>query len=202
MLRSKFIRTSLPRPLRLSIYLLCCFALLSVLAACGGSVSVGNANIVPTAPGPATLSQTYQGNDFSINYPADWKKTTNGNAIAFVSSGQVSVLNVIIVDNSQASSADDAITKAITARNLTNVQDAQLNSPTVTIGGVSWQQKAITGTNSQGNAMMYVVAVTSYPANDPSARWFLITRETGQANFDQVDTDDFQPMIDTFKFAS
>src|SRR5690348_2349175 len=130
-------------PLRLSMYILCCFAILSALAACGGSSS---------------LNQTYSGNGFSISYPSDWTTKTVNGVTGFSNSDQSDVLNVPIVDHSAATSVDDALTKAIAAesQNLKDVQDAQPDSATLTAGGATWKQKAITGTGSNGVKMTYM----------------------------------------------
>ena len=78
-------------------------------------------------------------------------------------------------------------------------------SPTVTVGGQSWDQAAGTADLSQGGqtaSVEQVILATNHPTSPPGARLFIITYTALAQTFDQMNTGTFQPMLQSFKFTS
>ena len=78
-------------------------------------------------------------------------------------------------------------------------------SPTITVGGQSWDQAAGTFDLTQGGqtvTMEQVMIATNHPTSPPGARLFIITYTAPAQTFDQVNSSTFQPMLQSFKFTS
>jgi hypothetical protein len=75
--------------------------------------------------------------------------------------------------------------------------------PTTTVGGDSWAQKSITGTETSGGQSVdlhIVVMSDNRPAHSTSTQNFTILYGTTKDAFATGNTSYFQPMLKSFKF--
>jgi hypothetical protein len=71
---------------------------------------------------------------------------------------------------------------------------------TVTINGITWDQGAATATDpASGTDIETYVVSTKFPGN--ANKLITIIRIAKTGDFDKVDTEDFMPMLSSFKFA-
>jgi len=189
----------------------CCMILALLLIACGG----GTTSTLTPAPTPQpspTPSPTptpgltlYTGKGYSISYPQGWKVTPISAGIAF--SDTTGVYALIIVVNSNPYGIVDASTfanKGIESgkKTMKNLQTETL-PPTTTVGGDSWVQKSISGTetsNGQSVDVHVVVISDNHPAKSANTQNFTIIYDTEKSLFATANTSYFQPMLHSFKF--
>ena len=75
--------------------------------------------------------------------------------------------------------------------------------PTTTVGGESWVQKSICGTetsNGQSLDIQLVVMSDNHPAHAANTQNFSIVYATEKSSFATANTSYFQPMLQSFKF--
>lgn len=204
-----------------SMVAVCSLVLVVALAACGGSTTTSGSTPTPTATTAAAATPTvasttttstttnlttYTGNGYSIGYPQGWKVNSGGNSVVFTEPTGIYSLSILVVPNpGGAISADTVVNTGVQVATgaLTNTQTVNVPAST-TIGGDSWVQKSIAGTSSaagQTGTVQAVVASDNHPANSPSTNSFTITYQTLQATFDAANSQYFQPMLQSFKFA-
>ena len=183
---------------------LCCLLLAVLLSACGGSTPAQAAPPAPTAtPVPMT---GIVGNGFTMNYPQGWQISRSGaRLITLTNSGGTDVFSITtVLDPKSAISADSIVNAAIKAQTAI-LKGAQKVSvpPTVTVGGASWNQQSVSGTqrlNAADTMVQSVVLATVYPGNTPTSKSYTIMYRAPQSTFAQTNTSVFQPMLQSFKF--
>jgi hypothetical protein len=75
--------------------------------------------------------------------------------------------------------------------------------PTTTVGGESWDQKSISGTETSGGQNLdfqIVVMSDNHPASAANTQNFTIVYGTEKSRFATANTSYFQPMLQSFKF--
>ncbi len=85
---------------------------------------------------------------------------------------------------------------------LKNAQTVSVPA-TTTIGGQSWSQKSISGTqrlNNQDTMLQVVVLATVHPGTTPLSKGYTIDYRTTTTMFNQANTAYFQPMLQSFHF--
>jgi hypothetical protein len=83
---------------------------------------------------------------------------------------------------------------------FTGIQSETIDS-TTTVAGESWSQVAFTGTRNGTQGKVIIIA-DNHPKQSPSTMAYIIAYGGPLANFDQINTSDFQPMLQSFKFTS
>jgi hypothetical protein len=148
-----------------------------------------------------------QGNGFSMSYPQGWQTTTRGdNLFTFTdSTGNIKMTTTVAPDPNGTISADTVASTALQAAKvlLKNSQTVSVPS-TTTVGGESWSQVSASGTqrlNNQDTNIQVVVLADVHPANTPDSKSYTILYQAPTATFSQDDTNYFQPMLQSFKFA-
>jgi hypothetical protein len=192
--------------------------LMVLLAACGGSGGASSTGSTPTPKPPtptptptvATANmKTYTGTNFSISYPATWQESASGNQVTFADALVTKdIMTIVTVPNpagaQSASSLADATMPAVEKVMLTNSQPATV-APTVTVGGESWVQRSATGdlalTDPGTQGTMFLL-VDNHPANSANTQAYEIYYYGPTSTFSQSNTLAFQPMLQSFKFAS
>jgi hypothetical protein len=146
------------------------------------------------------------GNGFTISYPQTWKISKSGNhLVMFADSTGTMNLSITIIPDPNGSINADALTntgvKVATAA-LKNAQTVSVPA-TTTIGGQSWAQKSVSGTqrlNNQDTMLRVVILANVHPGNAPLSKGYTIDYRTTEAMFNQANTSYFQPMLRSFHF--
>lgn len=190
--------------------------LVVLLAACGGTGSTGSGSTptpkppTPTPTTPAVAMQTYTGTNYSISYPQNWKVDSSsaqgisqtaihddvsGNAFTIVGTPDPGGV-------SSASSLADITIQTLEKSTVKNAQTVSV-APTVTINGVTWAQRSITGTttvNGQDVPATIFLLVTLHPANAANTTAYQLIYGGPTVTFAQANVLAFQPMLQSFKF--
>ncbi len=203
---------SFRHPVMLTIYSL---FLALLLAACGGTAATtppATTPSVPTpvptvAPTPTTAPvassgsmQNYTGDGYTIGYPQDWKATPATNVVTFSDPTQSNYFLVFSFDNAAGVPADSILTQAAQlfqkGAGITDAQDVQLTSATVSLAGESWTQKGFNGTVA-GSKDTFIIAATTH-----ASKTFVILDGCPADKYEQTNTTYFTPMAQTFKFTA
>jgi len=191
----------------------CCMILALLLIACGGGTT-STSTPAPTPQPSPTPSPTptpgltlYTSKGYSISYPQGWKVTPSGDSALFTSESGVYSLAIAVNSNPHgiingSTFANDSISG--TKKTMKNTQTETL-PPTTTVGGDSWVQKSISGTEtsngvSVGVEIQVVVISDDHPANAANTRNFTIVYGAEKSLFATANTSYFQPMLNSFKF--
>ena len=147
---------------------------------------------------------TSQGNGFTISYPQNWQTTKKANNL-FTFTDSTGGITMTIIVAPDPNGADTVASTALTAAKglLKNAQTVSVPS-TTTVGGESWSQISASGTkrlNNQDTNVQVVVLAVVHPANTPIGKSFTILYQAPVSTFSQDDTNYFQPMLQSFKFA-
>jgi hypothetical protein len=205
-----------------TILALCSLVLAVLLVACGGSTTSGATStptpaptFTPTAvPTPTSPSTTptgamvvYPGNGFTISYPQNWQIATRGNNLFTFTdnSGNIKLTITVAPDPNGAISASSVAAVALQAAQALLKNSQTISVPaTTTVGGDSWSQVSISGTqrlNNQDTNIQVVAIANVHPANSLLSKSFNIVYQAPVATFSQANTTYFQPMLQSFKFA-
>ena len=184
----------------------CCLLLTLLLAAC----NTGNSNnaIAKTkpAPTPTPTLTTYQGDGYSIGYPQGWTVKGKGSLVTFTDAQGLTAFIVEETPNPNgAIPPTTAVNGGLNGFKVqgTNFQQVDV-APTLTLGGNTWNQGAAiadTAANGQTNSLKLVVLSSDYPQRTASTQTFTLIYSTPTKEFDQSNTQSFQPMLQSFKFA-
>jgi hypothetical protein len=180
----------------------------ALLAACGGTTSTTTPT--PTTPPTSTPTSaamaTLAGNGFTINYPQSLQLSKSGsNRVTLTNSAGSIKMTITVVPNPNGKiSADSLVSTAITAQkaSLKNVQAVSV-PPTVKVGGESWNQQAVSGTqrlNAADVMMQSVVIANVHPGNTATSKGYTIVSSAPQSTFSEANTTYFQPILQSFKF--
>jgi hypothetical protein len=190
----------------------CGLLLAALLAACGGTTggSTSTTTATPTAkPSPTATTAamaTLSGNGFTMSYPPSWQLSKSGSHLVTLthSNGTIKLSITTVPDPNGKISADSLVNTAITAQKVP-LKNAQAVSvpPTVTVGGASWNQQSVSGTqrlNAADTQMQSVVIANVHPGNTAASKGYTIVYSAPQSMFSQTNTTYFQPMLQSFKF--
>ena len=192
--------------------------LVLLLAACGGgSSSAATPTAQPptatptTAPTTAasTQTKTYTGTDFSIEYPASWTLQNTPSAVVFTDAQKLNTLTFVTAPNpggtiSASQQASAALALLESSGGISNPQPVSLPA-TTTVAGVSWVQRGVTGTvtsNGVTGPAEIIMLANNHPASSPTTKTYEIYYGGPTLSFQQENSLVFQPMLQTFKFAS
>jgi hypothetical protein len=187
---------------------LVCLVLLSLLmVACGTPTTTTTTTTTqpkPTAkpsPTPAVNLTAYTGSGYTIGYPAGWKVANSNQQVQIADAAQD---NVIIETKTGTSSISSTTSTSIVQFTLAGLKTVEKNYKEVTvpskttIGGTSWAQGAAAMDDAKSGSIQFVVLVTQSPKHP--GQYFIIIYGTTVKTFATVNTADFQPMLNSFKF--
>jgi hypothetical protein len=184
------------------------FLVAVLLAACGSTTSTTTPTPTPP-PKPTPTSApiaTLTGNGFTISYPQSLQLSKSGSHLVTLtnSTGTIKMTITVVPDPNGKIGADSLVSTAITAQKapLKNVQTVSV-PPTVTVGGESWSQQAVSGTqrlNAADIMMQSVVIANVHPGNTPTSKGYTIVYSAPQSMFSEANTTYFQPILQSFKF--
>lgn len=199
------------------LYAVCSILLAAAFAACGGSTTTSTSTPKPqptqsaqAAPSPTSASnaQTYTGDGFTIDYPSTWQTSTPAaGQIIFADPSTGAAVRINVVDSTGGQTADAIVTATLQQlqSQFTNFQQLTDVPNSATLAGDTWSQGGATydvTSNGQTTSYKAVVMADAHPANSPSAKGFLLVYVAPPDVFDQVNNDDFQPMLQSFTFTS
>jgi len=199
-------------------FVLCAITFTLLLAACGGGGASSNSTPTPTAtakPSPTappvtpTLSTTtYTGHGFSIAYPQGWQvNTSKKNEVDFIDpTGNFGLVVIYAPDPGGLASPDTFMAAEYNTikAGVKNPQAVNVPSP-VTIGGDKWLQKALSGqvtVSGQDVPGQINILEDVHPAHSASSMGYSILLTGPSAGFDAINANDFQPMLQSFKFTA
>jgi len=185
---------------------LCCLTFAVLLTACGGTTSQ---QAVPPKPTATSVPMTsVAGNGFTINYPQGWQISRSGaHLTTLTNSGGTDSFSIAVVPSPKSAISADTLMNTAVKAQMVALKDAQKVSvpPTVTVGGTSWNQQSVSGTqrlNAADIVVQPVVLATVHPGDTPTSKGYTIIYRAPQASFAQSNTSYFQPMLQSFKFQS
>jgi len=209
---------------RWNLLALCSLLLASLLVACGGttgsststtsptsttssSSTTSSTSTVPTSQTPTSAPMTtLAGNGFMISYPQGLQLSRSGSRLVTLTanSGTIKLSIATIPAPNGSISADSLVNIAIKAE-MVPLKNEQKESvpPTVTVGGASWSQQSVSGTqrlNAADTVTQSVVLATVHPGNTLTSKGFTIVYRAPKSMFSQVNSTYFQPILQSFKF--
>lgn len=205
--------TSIQRLLRWPLFAVCSLILVLLLVACStGPDLVPTGSTIPPTPSPTpkpSLS-TFTGNGFTIGYPRGW--TPQQTAIGEMITAPDGLTSLIVLSGpnpngfiSASGFLNTALQNARLAIKFTGSTNLQIinTQPTATINDNTWSQGAVMVTGQFNGRMLaakfYGLAI-NHPAASPTTNFFAILYGTDTSMFDQINSADFQPMLQSFKF--
>jgi hypothetical protein len=188
----------------------CSLFLAALLVACGAATSSSTATPAPTAPPSPTPTPvpmtTFAGNGFTMSYPQAWQTNRSGaHLVTWTNSTGTTKMSITIVPDPNGSISADSLVDAAVKAAVVPMKNPQTESvpPTVTVGGASWSQKSVSGTqrlNAADTVIQAVVLATVHPGNTPTSKGYTIVYSAPKSNFAQANTAYFQPMLQSLKF--
>lgn len=196
------------------LFLAFCGLLLLVLAACGttttttiGSGTPGSSTPTATpSPTSTTSLTTYTGTGYTVGYPQGWKMTSAGNSgVAFNDPTGKYAFTIAVIPNPGEALSPDQVAKNFestlqSSSQFTGIQN-QTTTSTTTVAGESWSQITANATTSGTQGQLIVIA-DNHPKQSPSTMAYIIAYGGPMTSFDQINTSDFQPMLQSFTFTS
>jgi len=182
------------------------FLLSACMVACGSSTASTppKPTVTPPTPSPTpTIALTvYKGAGYSIGYPQGWTMNGSGQQIQVSDSAQDNLV-IASKDAQNLSNSSNALMVQILLGALKiGAKDYKIiNVPSqTTINGTLWSQGAATMTDPKMGPMQVIVLATQNPKHAGQ----VITMFYGASlkTFDKVNQEDFQPMLQSFKFQS
>ena len=160
------------------------------------------------SPTPTPGLRVYTGKGYSISYPQGWQVTTasDGAGVAFSDDATYSNFLTISVNpnsNDPVGASTFANLYIEEAENTLKNPQTETLPPTTTVGGESWVQKSISGTETVvelGGVVQIVVISDNHPANSANTQNFTIEYQMLMSSFATANTSYFQPMLHSFKF--
>jgi hypothetical protein len=196
---------------RFSLGTLLLFLLSAFIVACGSSSASTAPSPTPapkptTAPSPtSTVNLTvYQGTGYSIGYPQGWTLNHNNLQVQISDAAQDNLLIQTATGSSQSNSTNIQLMQSI-MQSVLNIlkqgskdyKETSVPSKT-TIGGTTWDQKAATMTDPKLGPIRFNILYTQNPKHP--GQIFVMFYGTTQKTFDKINKEDFQPMLQSFKF--
>lgn len=190
-------------------HLLCLLVLALFVAACGntgGEPTTGGPSVptpTPTpSPTPTPAPSVYTGDGYTVSYyPDSWASKPQSNYVNFASvSDPFTVLRIGVAPASSAANLSAALKQAVSqaqAQYPGLTQD--MGAPaTVTAGGTTWQQAAVSG-NYAGQRIENIVLVDQHPMS--TGKYYVMTLTTKADSYDQAYSK-FKGLVSTFKYTS
>ena len=202
------------------LLLVSCFLVLILsLAACDDQQSAASPTVVPavptqnqvqlsTPPPVATVTfQVYTGDGLSLNYPQSWVVRTAGTVVSLSdASGTYNMtVNLLSNANGQTTANQLADTNLASIKKTLNHPQSVAMSPTVSLAGITWSQRAASGTTLSNGVQVereVIVLATNHPAHAANTRGVVLIYMGLKRSFAQASNTYFAPMLRTFKFLS
>jgi hypothetical protein len=190
------------------IFALCSFFTF-ILAACEvGGTYTPVATPVPSPTVPTVHLAIYRGQGYFIGYPQNWNVTQSSNGtVTFTNPQGLAFMVIEVVPNPGGELTSHAeIENRLRTNTFNLVAYRRISiSPTVVVGGETWNQGAANGNivikeRSISVAGEMVLLADNHPASSPATSMFLIRYAAAQAVFDVANVTYFQPMLKSFKF--
>jgi hypothetical protein len=188
---------------------LCSLILATFLIACGatGATSTAPTSTPKPTPSPTPIPKAIlTGNGFTISYPQSWHVTRSGShLVTFVDSTGTIRMSITTIADPKGSVSATSLSNAGLKAAMVALKNAQPVTvpPTTMVGGETWNQGSVLGTQrlkNQDTMIQAVVIANVYPANMVASKGYTINYSATQTMFNQANTTYFQPMLQSFKF--
>jgi hypothetical protein len=187
----------------------CSLLLALLLVACAaGTPSTPSATppskpSLPATPTPALA--VYTGKGYSIGYPQGWKVTPSGKQVDFADATQLYHVTILVEPNPGGALDVSTVVNASIdqVKKIMKNPKGESLPPTTTVGGESWVQQSISGTETSNGLdvdLHLVVLSDNHPAHAPNTQSFTIIYGTTNSGFATGDRSYFQPMLKSFQF--
>lgn len=183
----------------------CVLLIMLLLTACSTGSNTTTVTKTKLKPTPTPTLTTYQGSGYSIGYPQGWAVKGKGSLVTFTDTQGLTAFIVEETPNPNgAIPPTTAVNGGLNGFKVqgTNFQQVDV-APTLTLGGNTWNQGAAianTSANGQTSSLKLVVLSSDYPQRTASTQTFTLIYSTPTKEFDQANTQSFQPMLQSFKF--
>ena len=128
---------------------LCSLFLAVLLVACSGPTSGAPSGSTATpTPTPIPMT-TFAGTGFTMSYPTNWQTSRSGaHLVTWTNSTGTMKMSITIAPDPNGSVSADSLVNAAVKTAIVPLKNSQTESvpPTVTVGGASWSQQSISGT--------------------------------------------------------
>jgi hypothetical protein len=191
------------------VMIVLCSLLAFILAACevGGDYTP----VATPVPSPTVVTvhlHTYQGQGYSIGYPQNWIVTQSSNGpVTFTNPQGLAFMVIEVLPNPGGELTSRAeIENRLRTNTFNLVAYRRISiSPTVVVGGDTWNQGAADGNITIKNRSLsvageMVLIADNHPASSPATNMFVIRYAAAQAVFDVANVTYFLPMLKSFKF--
>jgi hypothetical protein len=191
------------------VVVFCSLILTLLLVACGNATTSTPSATPASKPSPTATPTppltVYAGKGYSIGYPQGWKVIPSAKQVDFTNASELYHVTIILEPNSGgAIDASTLVNGSIDGIKKTmKTPKAESLPPTTSVGGESWVQKSISGTetsNGQDVTLHIVVMSDNHPAHATTTQNFILLYGTTNSGFATGDTSYFQPMLKSFKF--
>jgi len=158
------------------------------------------------SPTPTPGLRVYTGNGYSTGYPQGWKATPSGNeAVTFSDETTGYALTIVVFPNPNGITDARTVVNTDIESNKKAMKNPQTGTlpPTTIVGGDSWVQESISGTETSNGVsfdVQLVVISDNHPAHSANTQNFTIIYSTDKSLFATANTSYFQPMLHSFKF--
>jgi hypothetical protein len=181
-----------------------------VVACGGGTTSTPTPAPTPQpsltpSPTPTQGLTVYTGKGYAISYPQGWKVTSSKDGVTFSSASDVHTLVITVNPNPYDAVEASKVANASIEAGKKQMENPQTETlpPTTTVGGESWVQQSMSGTETssgQGVDVQLVVISDNHPSSAANTQNFTIVYATEKSLFATANTSYFQPMLQSFKF--
>jgi hypothetical protein len=186
------------------------FVFCFLLTACGGGTATATPpapTTAPTAtpttvptPTPAVTLTTFTGDGYTIGYPTSWTEKKAGTVVQLSRDDNTSLI-VETAESPSGVSTTGSVQGGLAGlkSNAKNFQTKDVPA-TVTVNNIEWQQGAATADDPTTGAHYTVYVLASKFPNNPN-KLVAIIYNASTSEFDKLNTDDFQPILQSFKFS-
>lgn len=176
------------------------------IVACGSSSASTAPKATTTAPTPspmptATLT-TYKGTGYTVGYPQGWTTSGSGQQVQISDPAQ----NNLTIETKTGKPNINAIGAYLVQLTLAGMKVGEKNYKEIsvptktTIDGNTWDQGSATMTDPQSGPIQITVLGVQNPKHP--GQLFIVFYGGALKTFDKINKEDFQPMLQSFKFQS
>jgi hypothetical protein len=182
------------------------FVFCILLTACGGGTATPPTPTTAPAPAPtpsptpAVTLTTFSGDGYTIGYPSGWTEKKAGTVVQLSRDNNTSFI-VETAESPSGVSTTGSVQGGLAGlkSNSKNFQTKDVPA-TITLNSIQWQQGAATADDPTSGAHYTVYVLASKFPNNPN-KLVAIIYNAGTSEFDKLNTDTYQPMLQSFKFS-
>ncbi|MBA2396198.1 MAG: hypothetical protein H0V70_26020 [Ktedonobacteraceae bacterium] len=178
------------------------------IVGCGSSTASTPPKATATAPAPTpvptVMLTTYKGTGYAIGYPQGWTLQGSGQQVQILDATQDQLLIQTATGSSGSSSSNTHLMETVLQGLLNIMKQGSKDFKEIggtqktTVGGAAWDQRIFTMTDPKLGPIQFNILYTQNPKN--TGQIITMLYGTTTKTFDKVNTDNFQPMLQSFQF--